>query len=73
MDANVFVPFAMTFFTGSWVTCSDRIVLLSPAPMRVTEVIELPVGKPRDESLHDLRHVKGHILSVLERGDGVPA
>ena len=52
---------------------ADRIVLLSPAPMRVTEVIELPVGKPRDESLHDLRHVKGHILSVLERGDGVPA
>lgn len=52
---------------------ADRIVLLSPAPMRVTEVIELPWGKPRDESLHDLRHVKAHILSVLERGDGVPA
>lgn len=48
---------------------ADRIILLSPSPLSVKEVVELASGKPRDGLGSELLSLKRRILSRLREGE----
>jgi NitT/TauT family transport system ATP-binding protein len=50
---------------------SDRIVVLTPSPTTVQEIVEVPLGQPRDQ-VHtkerpEFAHLRGHIWTSIKR------
>lgn len=44
---------------------SDRIVIMSPRPGRVDQIIAVPFSRPRARNLPDFLHLRTHILEIL--------
>jgi NitT/TauT family transport system ATP-binding protein len=55
---------------------SDRIVLLTPAPTTVREVLEVPLGQPRDQvqtkERPEFSQLRAHVWRSIKRADGEP-
>lgn len=44
---------------------SDRIVIMSPRPGKIQEVINVPIGRPRGRNHSDFFHLRSKILEIL--------
>jgi ABC-type nitrate/sulfonate/bicarbonate transport system ATPase subunit len=44
---------------------SDRIVIMTPRPGRIDQIIPVPLDRPRDRSSHDFLQLRGRILELL--------
>jgi NitT/TauT family transport system ATP-binding protein len=55
---------------------SDRIVVLSPAPTEVREILDVGLPRPRDQvatkELQDFAHLRAHVYRLIKR-EGAPA
>jgi len=53
---------------------SDRIVVLTPSPTRVQEVVEVPLPRPRDQvqtkERPDFAHLRAHVWRSIKRPEG---
>jgi NitT/TauT family transport system ATP-binding protein len=66
---------AVVFVTHSIpeaVYLSDRVVVMSPRPGRITEVIDLPFGSAREESLRESPEFFAQVTAVREALHGAP-
>ena len=66
---------AVVFVTHSIpeaVYLSDRVVVMSPRPGRITEVIDLPFGSAREESLRESPEFFAKVTAVREALHGAP-
>jgi NitT/TauT family transport system ATP-binding protein len=56
---------------------SDRIVVLSPAPTSVQEVLDVSLPQPRDQvatkELPEFAHLRAHVWRSIKRPDSEPA
>ncbi|WP_298668610.1 ABC transporter ATP-binding protein [uncultured Methanofollis sp.] len=48
---------------------SDRVVVLSPRPSHVQEVISITVPRPRDRTSVEFAQVRRHVLSLIQGGE----
>jgi NitT/TauT family transport system ATP-binding protein len=48
---------------------SDRVVVLSPRPSRVQEVITITVPRPRDRTSVEFAQVRRYVLSLIQGGE----
>jgi NitT/TauT family transport system ATP-binding protein len=50
---------------------SDRIVVLSPSPTSVKEILDVPLPRPRDQvetkELPDFAHLRAHVYRLIKR------
>ena len=44
---------------------SDRIVIMTPRPGRIEQIIAVPLTRPRDRSSHEFLQLRGNILELL--------
>jgi len=55
---------------------SDRIVVLGPSPTSVLEVLEVPLGQPRDQvqtkERPEFAQLRAHVWRSIKRSDGEP-
>jgi NitT/TauT family transport system ATP-binding protein len=55
---------------------SDRIVVLGPSPTSVQEVLEVPLGQPRDQvqtkERPEFTHLRAHVWRSIKRPDNDP-
>jgi NitT/TauT family transport system ATP-binding protein len=66
---------AVVFVTHSIpeaVYLSDRVVVMSPRPGRITEVIDVPFGSAREESLRESPEFFAKVTAVREALHGAP-
>jgi NitT/TauT family transport system ATP-binding protein len=53
---------------------SDRVVVLTPSPTTVQEVVEVPLPQPRDQvqtkELPEFAHLRGHVWRSIKRPGG---
>jgi NitT/TauT family transport system ATP-binding protein len=56
---------------------SDRIVVLTPSPTTVQEIVEVPLGQPRDQvqtkERPEFAQLRGHIWTSIKRRESTPA
>jgi NitT/TauT family transport system ATP-binding protein len=56
---------------------SDRVVVLTPAPTQVQEVLEVSLPHPRDQvetkELPEFARLRAHVWRSIKRADGAPA
>src|SRR3954451_15530107 len=49
---------------------SDRIVVLTPAPTSVAEIVDVPLPRPRDQvdtkELPEFAHLRGHVYRLIK-------
>jgi NitT/TauT family transport system ATP-binding protein len=54
---------------------SDRVVVLSPSPTRVQEIVNIPLPRPRDQvetkELPDFAHLRGYVWRSIKRPEQV--
>lgn len=48
---------------------SDRVVVLSPRPSRVQEIVQITVPRPRDRTNVEFAQVRRHVLSLINGGE----
>ncbi len=55
---------------------SDRIVVLGPSPTSVQEIVEVPLGQPRDQvqtkERPEFAHLRAHIWRSIKRREDTP-
>jgi NitT/TauT family transport system ATP-binding protein len=55
---------------------SDRIVVLTPSPTTVQEIVEVPLGQPRDQvqtkERPEFAHLRAHIWRSIKRRESTP-
>jgi NitT/TauT family transport system ATP-binding protein len=55
---------------------SDRIVVLTPSPTTVQEIVEVPLGQPRDQvqtkERPEFAHLRAHIWRSIKRRASTP-
>jgi ABC-type nitrate/sulfonate/bicarbonate transport system ATPase subunit len=49
---------------------SDRIVIMTPRPGRIDQIIPVPLDRPRDRSSHEFLQLRGRILELLHFAGG---
>lgn len=51
---------------------SDRIVIMSPRPGKISEVLSVPLPRPRQKNSQDFMAIRGSILEKLHLASAVP-
>jgi NitT/TauT family transport system ATP-binding protein len=55
---------------------SDRVIVLTPSPTRVQEVLDVPLPRPRDQvetkELPEFARLRAHVWRSIKRPDGTP-
>ncbi|WP_020071994.1 ABC transporter ATP-binding protein [Faecalispora sporosphaeroides] len=51
---------------------SDRIVIMTPRPGKISEILEVPLRRPRPRNSHDFAAMRGSILEKLHLASAAP-
>lgn len=51
---------------------SDRIVIMTPRPGKISEILDVPLPRPRPRNSHDFAAMRGSILEKLHLASAVP-
>ena len=51
---------------------SDRIVIMTPRPGKISEILEVPLPRPRPRNSHDFAAMRGSILEKLHLASAAP-
>ncbi len=51
---------------------ADRLVILSPRPARIREVVQVGLERPRDQSSPEFVRLRERILALLDEQDTTP-
>lgn len=51
---------------------SDRIVIMTPRPGKISEILDVPLPRPRPRNSHDFAVMRGSILEKLHLASAVP-
>ncbi len=74
-DYDVTIVF-VTHDIDESVYLSDRIVVLTPSPTTVQEIVEVPLGQPRDQvqtkERPEFAHLRAHVWRSIKRRESTP-
>ena len=51
---------------------SDRIVIMTPRPGKISEILDVPLPRPRPRNSHDFAAMRGSILEKLHLASAAP-
>jgi NitT/TauT family transport system ATP-binding protein len=67
-----FTAVLITHDVSEALTLADRVVVFSPRPARVREVIEVDLERPRDQSAPGFLALRDHVLALLDEAGAAP-
>lgn len=67
-----FTAVLITHDVSEALVLADRLVVLSPRPARIREIVDIGLARPRDQSAPEFVSLRAHILALLDEEDTTP-